>query len=78
MKGFTIGSTVKACTKGIWMWTHPVKLPNEDAYALILDAEGLNSTERTTNTDMKLFALSILLSSLFLYNSRSHISEATF
>jgi len=21
MKGFNIGSTVKACTKGIWMWS---------------------------------------------------------
>ena len=77
MKGFTIGSTVKACTKGIWMWNQPVKLPNEDAYALILDAEGLNSTERSTNTDIKLFALSLLLSSLFIYNSRGHIAETS-
>ena len=30
MKGFAIGSTVKACTKGIWMWNKPVKLPNEE------------------------------------------------
>ena len=77
MKGFAIGSTVKACTKGIWMWTQPIKLPNDDAYALILDAEGLNSTERSTNTDTKLFALSLLLSSLFIYNSRGHITETS-
>ncbi len=77
MKGFAIGSTVKACTKGIWMWSQPIKLPNEDAYALILDAEGLNSTERSTNTDIKLFALSLLLSSLFVYNSRGHITETS-
>eukprot|EP00826_Nyctotherus_ovalis_P039863 TRINITY_DN3866_c0_g2_i4.p1 TRINITY_DN3866_c0_g2~~TRINITY_DN3866_c0_g2_i4.p1 ORF type:complete len:780 (+),score=309.70 TRINITY_DN3866_c0_g2_i4:73-2412(+) len=77
MKGFAIGSTVKACTKGVWMWNQPVKLPNEDGYGLILDAEGLNSTERSTNTDTKLFALSILLSSLFVYNSRGHITETS-
>jgi len=77
MKGFAIGSTVKACTKGIWMWNQPIKLPNEDAYALILDAEGLNSTERSTNTDIKLFSLSLLLSSLFVYNSRGHITETS-
>jgi len=77
MKGFAIGSTVKACTKGIWMWNQPIKLPNEDAYALILDAEGLNSTERSTNTDTKLFGLSLLLSSLFVYNSRGHITETS-
>jgi len=77
MKGFAIGSTVRACTKGIWMWSKPLKLPNDDAYALILDAEGLNSTERSTNTDTKLFALSLLLSSLFVYNSRGHITETS-
>eukprot|EP00830_Metopus_es_P005113 TRINITY_DN1472_c0_g1_i2.p1 TRINITY_DN1472_c0_g1~~TRINITY_DN1472_c0_g1_i2.p1 ORF type:complete len:859 (-),score=219.71 TRINITY_DN1472_c0_g1_i2:17-2593(-) len=77
MKGFNIGSTVKACTKGIWMWSQPVKLLNDDVFALILDAEGLNSTERSTNTDIKLFALSLLLSSLFIYNQRGHISEAS-
>ncbi len=77
MSGFAIGSTVKACTKGIWMWSQPIKLANDDAYALVLDAEGLNSTERSTNTDTKLFALSLLLSSLFIYNSRGHITETS-
>lgn len=77
MKGFDIGSTVKACTKGIWMWSQPIKLQNDDVYAIVLDAEGLNSTDRSTNTDVKLFALSLLLSSLFIYNSRGHITESS-
>lgn len=75
MKGFPIGSSIKACTKGIWMWTQPIKLLNDDSYALVMDAEGLYSTERSTNNDIKLFALSILLSSLFIYNSLGHITE---
>ena len=77
MKGFAIGSTVNACTKGIWMWSKPIKLSNENTYALILDAEGLNSTKRSTNTDTKLFALSLLLCSLFVYNSLGHITETS-
>eukprot|EP00456_Euglypha_rotunda_P079233 TRINITY_DN7605_c0_g1_i1.p1 TRINITY_DN7605_c0_g1~~TRINITY_DN7605_c0_g1_i1.p1 ORF type:complete len:109 (-),score=14.71 TRINITY_DN7605_c0_g1_i1:10-336(-) len=24
--GFSVGSTVKACTKGIWLWGEPIKL----------------------------------------------------
>ena len=74
MKGFQIGSTVKACTKGIWMWSEPIPL-GENIVALILDAEGLNSTERTVQTDTKLFSLSLLLASMFIYNCRGHISE---
>jgi len=77
MEGFALGSTVKACTKGIWMWNQAIKLKNEDIYALILDAEGLNSTERSTNTDTRLFTLSLLLSSMFIYNSRGHITETS-
>ena len=42
MKGFTIGSTVNACTKGIWAWSKPVRI-NETTDMIILDTEGLNS-----------------------------------
>lgn len=66
-KGFNVGSTTMACTKGIWMWNKPVYV-NSKVDAVLLDTEGLGSTERTTNTDIKIFSLSILLSSLFIYN----------
>ena len=74
--GFSIGSTTMACTKGIWMWNKPVRI-NDKIDAVLLDTEGLGSTERTTNTDIKIFSLSILLSSLFLYNCLGTISEYT-
>jgi GTPase Era involved in 16S rRNA processing len=66
-KGFEIGSTTQACTKGIWIWNKPVLLSN-DQLMILIDTEGLASTERSTNIDIKIFTLSILLSSLFLYN----------
>ena len=66
-KGFSIGSTTQACTKGIWLWNKPVDITSE-LVMLLMDTEGLASTERSTNVDIKIFSLSILLSSIFLYN----------
>ena len=73
-KGFEIGSTTQACTKGIWIWNKPVQVSN-DHVMLLLDTEGLASTERSTNIDIKIFSLSILLSSLFVYNQMGPITE---
>lgn len=42
---------------------------------LLIDTEGLSSTERSTNIDIKIFSLSILLSSIFIYNQMGPISE---
>jgi len=72
--GFDIGSTVNACTKGIWMWGQPVDL-GSDFMVVLLDTEGLGSAQRTTNSDMKIFSLCILLSSLFILNSMGAIDE---
>jgi GTPase Era involved in 16S rRNA processing len=66
-KGFEVGSTTQACTKGIWMWNRAVPL-NDETYMILIDTEGLASTERSTNLDLKIFSLAILLSSLFVYN----------
>ena len=46
-----------------------------DHVMLLLDTEGLASTERSTNIDIKIFSLSILLSSLFVYNQMGPITE---
>lgn len=43
MDGFEIGPSINPCTKGIWIWSKPVKL-NETTDMIILDTEGLNST----------------------------------
>lgn len=67
MKGFEIGSTVQSCTRGIWIWNKMIPL-NDEVDALLIDTEGLNSTDRTLDVDIKIFALSILLSSTFVFN----------
>jgi hypothetical protein len=35
---------------------------------ILMDTEGLGSTERSTNTDIKIFSLAVLLSSHFVFN----------
>lgn len=74
MKAFQIGSTVQSCTRGIWMWNKLIHISDE-VDALLLDTEGLGSTDREFETDIKIFALTILLSSTFVFNQIGHINE---
>ena len=76
MKGFEIGSTIESCTKGIWMWNQPLVLPgDEDTLMLLVDTEGLHSSDRSTDVDLKIFALTVILSSSFILNQIGPISE---
>ncbi|XP_028643978.1 guanylate-binding protein 1-like [Grammomys surdaster] len=73
--GFSVGSTVQSETKGIWMWCvpHPKKL---DHTLVLLDTEGLGDVEKGDNqNDCWIFALAILLSSTFVYNSMGAINQ---
>jgi len=76
MAGFKVGATINACTKGLWVWGRPIDLDNGKKL-LIIDSEGLGSVEkdRTNNIDMKIFTLSVLLSSCLIYNTKYAISE---
>ncbi|XP_046501074.1 guanylate-binding protein 2 isoform X1 [Equus quagga] len=74
-KGFSLGSTVQSHTKGIWMWCvpHPQK-PNHTL--VLLDTEGLGDVEKGDNqNDSWIFALAVLLSSTFVYNSMGTINQ---
>ncbi|KAM3144212.1 hypothetical protein pb186bvf_003674 [Paramecium bursaria] len=73
-KGFAIGPTTQPCTKGIWLWSQPINLSDNTAL-LIMDTEGLNSVQRDINVDTKIFSISLLLSSMFVYNQLGHIDE---
>ncbi|KAL1772146.1 guanylate-binding 4 [Sigmodon hispidus] len=73
--GFPLGSTVQSQTKGIWMWCvpHPTK-PNHTL--VLLDTEGLGDVEKgDPKNDSWIFALAVLLSSIFVYNSMSTINH---
>ncbi|XP_012516553.1 PREDICTED: guanylate-binding protein 4-like [Propithecus coquereli] len=74
-QGFPLGSTVRSETKGIWMWCvpHPSKL---DHTLVLLDTEGLGDVEKgDPKNDCWIFALAVLLSSTFVYNSMNTINH---
>eukprot|EP00435_Cladocopium_sp_Y103_P039302 s1276_g10.t1 len=72
--GFEIGPSVNPCTKGLWIWGQPVQLA-PDYYCILIDTEGLGSTQRSASCDMQILSLCILLSSYFIYNSIGAIDE---
>ncbi|XP_040607625.1 guanylate-binding protein 4 isoform X2 [Mesocricetus auratus] len=73
--GFNLGTTVRSETKGIWMWCVPH--PTKPKFTLVLlDTEGLGDVEKgDSKNDSWIFALAVLLSSTFVYNSMSTINH---
>ena len=76
MSGFKTGSTVNACTRGLWVWGRPIPLEN-GSQMIIMDSEGLGSVEkdRELNIDLKIFTLCVLMSTSIIYNTKHAISE---
>ena len=76
--GFEIGPNISSCTKGLWIWGDTIKLKNKNTEVLVIDTEGLASAfeDRNESIDMIIFCLSLLLSSLFIYNSMKNIDES--
>ncbi|XP_052035052.1 guanylate-binding protein 1-like isoform X9 [Apodemus sylvaticus] len=74
-KGFSLGSTVQSHTKGIWMWCLPH--PQKPEHTLVLlDTEGLEDVKKGDNQNgCWIFALAVLLSSTFIYNSLGMINQ---
>uniref|UniRef100_H3GES9 GB1/RHD3-type G domain-containing protein n=1 Tax=Phytophthora ramorum TaxID=164328 RepID=H3GES9_PHYRM len=82
---FDVGATVNACTKGIWIWGQPAanqrrhpafKHLSKETTIVFMDTEGLGSTQRSQTQDTRIFALALLLSSMFIYNSRGVIDAS--
>ncbi|XP_038601099.1 guanylate-binding protein 4-like [Tachyglossus aculeatus] len=74
-QGFSLGNTVQSHTKGIWMWCIPH--PQQPGKILVvLDTEGLGDVEKGDSAnDSWIFALAILLSSMFVFNSMGTINQ---
>ena len=79
--GFGVGPTFKPCTKGIWIWSEPLMIKNnnsinnEEFPCFLIDTEGLGAYDEEVNHDSKIFLISILISSLFIFNSFGTIDE---
>ncbi|KDO28077.1 hypothetical protein SPRG_06766 [Saprolegnia parasitica CBS 223.65] len=74
---FGVGGTVNAMTKGIWIWGQPMDAATSSSSRpktiIFMDTEGLGSSQRSQTQDTRIFALALLLSSFFIYNSRGVI-----
>uniref|UniRef100_A0A6S8AHR4 GB1/RHD3-type G domain-containing protein n=1 Tax=Aureoumbra lagunensis TaxID=44058 RepID=A0A6S8AHR4_9STRA len=78
-KGFTVGPTVRRCTRGIWFWGEPrlCQLPSGEAcWVILLDTEGLGGLEADQHYDTRIFSLATLLCSTLVYNSLGAIDES--
>lgn len=72
---FAVGETVNACTKGIRIRKTPLHA-SADVTVFVVDTEGIGSLTADSDHDTKILALSLLLSSTFLYNSLGSIDDA--
>ncbi|KAJ1449469.1 guanylate-binding protein [Pelagophyceae sp. CCMP2097] len=77
--GFTVGPTIKRCTRGIWFWGAPRRaaLPSgEPCWVVLLDTEGLGGLEADAHYDTRIFSLATLMCSTLVYNSLGSIDES--
>lgn len=77
-KSFVVGHSIRSCTRGIWCYSIPLPCTfegGENGHVLILDTEGLGSTDRSSHYDDQVFSLATLISSKLIYNSVGTIDE---
>ncbi|KAL7211753.1 hypothetical protein ACSBR2_014588 [Camellia fascicularis] len=77
--GFQVASTHRPCTKGLWLWSAPIRrtaLDGTDYNLLLLDSEGIDAYDQTGTYSTQIFSLAVLLSSMFVYNQMGGIDEA--
>jgi len=74
-EGFVVDPSTDACTQGIWIWSKPIYNERDNLHIFFLDTEGASSVEKSATHDAKIFALSLLMSSYFVYNSVGSIDE---
>ncbi|KAI4368148.1 hypothetical protein MLD38_016738 [Melastoma candidum] len=77
--GFQVASTHRPCTKGLWLWSAPLKrkaLDGTEYNLLLLDSEGIDAYDQTGTYSTQIFSLAVMLSSMFIYNQMGGIDEA--
>ena len=69
---FPVGNTIQACTKGLWLFEDPLKGPIP---IFVIDTEGIGALDANNTHDTRIFAMAMLMSSFFIYNSLNVIDE---
>lgn len=76
--GFGVGPSVNPCTKGIWIWGTPIigkTIDGQPCSIIILDTEGIGALDQDSDHDSRIFSLTVLIVSCFIYNSVGSIDE---
>ena len=73
--GFGVGDSVRACTKGLWIYKHFFSTEDPNKHVLIMDTEGIDALDANDTHDVRIFTLALLLCSTFMYNSVGAIDE---
>jgi hypothetical protein len=76
--GFQTSGSTLPCTKGLYLWPEPLEgtKDGELMSVFFVDSEGIDSYDQTSNYSAEIFSLSVLLSSVFIYNSMGAIDES--
>jgi len=77
---FHLGHEMSAKTMGIWMWSQPLKILDkrgQELNLILLDTEGVDAANSNYSNDNYILVLSVLFSSVFIYNSTSHPSATS-
>lgn len=75
-QGFKVGSTTRACTEGLWMRCSSQSVGGSTL--LFMDCEGFGSTDSDKTRDAMLMSLCLLISSVFLLNTKGVLNEGLF
>lgn len=65
---------MNAKTFGIWMGTSVLEC--NDHIIVLLDTEGIDAVTATGTEDTRIFVLTLLLSSFFIYNSKGVVNKS--
>ena len=76
-KGFTVSTSMNArSSRGIWMWNTPIEKSDSGETIIFIDSGGINSENiYNQQSDSKIFAQVILMSSIFIYNTIGDINS---
>lgn len=75
---FSVGSSVDACTKGIYVSQQYHELRDARRTVLLgMDTEGIGHVSADNKTDMAILTLSILIASVMSFNNKDNITRET-
>ena len=63
-QGFHVGSTINACTKGIWVYSKTISTTlasGESIQTIVMDSEGIESLDKDATHDCRIFFTSIII-----------------